>query len=838
LLLATWSSNSNISSNEGSSASNGSNQINIRKSRKVITPAFLVWYIPLNLGVNGMRKINFCAEWTYRRADEDRKVSISVPHDAMITEKRHPKNPSGSAGAYFPGGIYIYEKQFVADPSWSDGVVWIEFEGVYKDATVYVNDQKVGFNAYGYVPFKFDITSFLKFGETNTITVNVDNEKQPNSRWYTGSGIYRPVHLYVGKKYHIQHEGLRITTLSINPAVIQVETRHNGDRVEIEIFDGDVLVARGESDSVKLEIQGAKLWSDESPHLYRCVAKLYKDGELVDEAEETFGIRKIEWSVKGLMINGKETLLRGGCVHHDHGLLGAATLDEAEDRRVRILKQAGYNAIRSSHNPASMAMLRACDRYGMYVIDETWDMWYSRKQPHDYANVFMDNYQSDIKAMVSRDYNHPSVIMYSIGNEVSEPHNEKGVELMEKLVECVKALDHTRPVTCGLNLMVINMASKGKGIYKEEGGMSQGEGPKLMKTSSTLFNMMTQMVGTGMNKAANSRKVDLLTKPAIEKLDIAGYNYASGRYPLEAKQNPNRIVVGTETFPQDIYRNWQMVKEYPYLIGDFMWTAWDYLGEAGIGAWTYDAESSGFDKPYPWLLANPGVIDILGNIGAQAVYAAIVWGLRKEPYIGVRPINQNGAKVYKSTWRGTNAIDSWSWRGCEGEKAYVEVYGVGASVELLLNGRSLGRKKLKACKTVFKVRYEPGTLEAVNYDANWQMIQTTRLESADAKLALQIQPESGDINQGDLLYVHINVADHRGVVESNCDDMVKVSVAGGQLLAYGSANPRTEEQYHVGEFTTYYGRSLAIIRVGDAEKLVITASSKKLGKAEKVLEIR
>jgi len=280
-----------------------------------------------------------------------------------------------------------------------------------------------------------------------------------------------------------------------------------------------------------------------------------------------------------------------------------------------------------------------------------------------------------------------------------------------------------------------------------------------------------------------------------------------------------------------------MVKKYPYLIGDFMWTAWDYLGEAGIGAWTYDADSSGFDKPYPWLLANAGVIDILGNVGAQAVYAAIVWGLRQEPYIGVRPVNQSGAKVYKSTWRGTNAIDSWSWRGCEGERAYVEVYGAGASVELFLNGKSLGRKKLKACKAVYKVRYEPGSLEAVNYDANGQRIAATKLQSADPNLALHIIPESEIVHQGDLLYVNIQVADQNGVVESNLEDTIKVSVAGGELLAYGSANPRTEEQYDAGEFTTYYGKSQAIIRVGDAEKLVITASGKKLGKAEKVMKL-
>lgn len=394
----------------------------------------------------------------------------------------------------------------------------------------------------------------------------MDNSLQPSSRWYTGSGIYRPVWIYVGKREHIEHEGIKISTLSYNPARIQVETVHTGQDVVVEILDNGHIVSNGSGDRVELEIQDAKLWSDESPHLYQCRVRLTSDNILVDEAIEEFGIRKVEWSSKGLFVNGKETLLRGGCVHHDNGILGARSYKESEDRRVRILKKAGYNAIRSSHNPASKAMISACDKYGVYIIDETWDMWYFHKSKHDYATHFMDCYKEDINALVNRDFNHPSVIMYSIGNEISEPKDEKGVKLTREMVQYIHSLDSNRAVTCGVNLMIINMASKGKGIYKEEGGLAREDAPKKKKekaTSSTLFNMMASVVGTGMNKAANSKKVDLLTTPCLDELDIAGYNYASGRYPLESKAHPERVIFGSETFLQDIGKNWAMVKNIP-----------------------------------------------------------------------------------------------------------------------------------------------------------------------------------------------------------------------------------------------------------------------------------
>ncbi|HIT90661.1 MAG TPA: DUF4982 domain-containing protein, partial [Candidatus Merdenecus merdavium] len=579
-------------------------------------------------------------------------------------------------------------------------------------------------------------------------------------------------------------------------------------------------------------------WCDTTPYLYQCKVSLLENGAVVDEVKENFGIRLIEWSAKGLYINGKETLLRGGCVHHDNGILGAKCYEKSEERRVKKLKEAGYNALRMSHNPASIAMLKACDRIGMYVIDETWDMWYRHKSKYDYASDFEANYIFDIKSLISRDYNHPSVIMYSIGNEVSEPAFDKGLELTKEMTELFHSLDKGRPVTAGINLMIISSTAKGGGIYREDGGMEgEGKQKRMEGMSSTMFNMVTAMVGTGMNKAANSKKADIATTPCLDTLDIAGYNYASGRYPKEEMAHPNRLIYGSETFPQDIVKNWKMVKKYPYLIGDFMWTAWDYLGENGLGAWSYTSDGKGFEKPYPWLLADVGVMDILGNPNGELFLAQAAWGILDKPAIAVRPVNHPGVKPAKMVWRGTNGIPSWSWQGCEGNQAVVEVYTTAYKIELLLNGKSIGKKRVKNCMAKFKVRYQPGELEAIEYDALGKEQGRNILCSASGTPSIRITQEDEIIRGGDIVYINIEIVGENEVIESNYDVKLKVDIEGGELLAFGSANPRTEEEYTSGIFTTYYGRALAVAKAKKSEELKITVSSKGIESKTKRMKV-
>ncbi len=762
-----------------------------------------------------MKKSDFNFGWQFAREGEALSP-VTLPHDAMIIEPRGAKTSNGGHG-YFPGGVYTYEKTFIAPANWADKTILVEFEGVYKNATVSLNGKELTFHPYGYTGFFVELDGLI-YGSENTLTVVANNSKLPNSRWYSGSGIYRPVWLYEGPKNSLRPESVKISTLTYAPAKIKVEAPVS---CRIEILDGNTVIAAAEGVSVELDIPNAKLWSDEAPNLYTCRVS---NGE--DELEEAFGIRKIEWSNKGLYINGKETLLRGGCVHHDNGIIGAATYTESEDRRVRILKENGFNAIRSSHNPASKAMLDACDKYGMYVMDESFDMWYNRKNPYDYGCDFNKWWEKDTTAMVQRDKNHPSVILYSIGNEVGEPAEQKGIDTGRAMVELIHKLDDTRPVTCGTNLMIISRAAKGNGIY-QDGKQDTGTESKKQdegKNASLAFNIMASFVGSGMNKGGNSPKVDALTSPFLDSLDIAGYNYASGRYPLEAKAHPDRVVFGSETFPQDIWKNWEMVKKYPYLIGDFMWTSWDYLGEAGIGAWSY-VGGMPFNRPYPWILSGAGVIDILGVPDGSCKYASTVWGLEDKPVIAVRPINHPGVQPGKSVWRGTNAILSWSWANCTGNKAEVEVYSDASSVELLLNGKSLGKKKLKECKTMFKAKYVAGVLTAVAYDANGQETGRSELISANGLLHIAVKPEKASVKPGEVVYVPVTIEGENGVVDSNADRKLTVSVDGGEFLAFGSANPRTEEQYHTGTFTTYYGRALAIVRVGRNTRIAVTDGS-------------
>lgn len=771
-----------------------------------------------------MLRQSFNEGWSFYKAGREGRRTVMLPHDAMLEEARTPDAPSGSAGAFFHGDVYTYEKEFEAPEDWEGQHILFQFEGVYRNARVFLNEKEAGGAAYGYIPFFVCADGLLQYGGKNTIRVVADASRQPDSRWYSGGGIYRPVWLWSGAKECIEPEGIRVSTLSCEPARILVEVRHSGGDVEVEILDKDGrTAASGTGGKQEMEIPNAALWSEEAPSLYRCRVRLSKEGTVMDTAETTFGIRKVEWSSQGLKINGKNTLLRGGCIHHDNGILGAAAYAESEERRVRILKESGFNALRISHNPASAALLEACDRYGMYVMDETWDMWFHHKSRFDYASDWRENYQYDLKALVARDFNHPSVLMYSIGNEVSEPAEEEGLAVIREMVEYLHAEDLNRAVTGGFNLMIIASAKKGKGIYNEEGGRKNDNDKAISGMNSTVFNMITNMVGTGMNRSANSKKADMATAPALELLDIAGYNYASGRYPIEAEAHPQRVIVGSETFPQDIAKNWKMVKAYPYLIGDFMWTAWDYLGEAGLGAWAYTPDGKGFNKPYPWLLADCGALDILGNPNGELYLAQAAWGmLDARPAIAVQPVNHPGIKPAKMVWRGTNALPGWSYRGCDGNRAVVEVYSGQPVVELFLNGKSLGKKKVKDCKAVYKTRYRSGELKAEAYDASGRMRGESTLVSAAGPLQIRAVTDKKAVKPGELIYLDIRLTDADGIVEANADTTLTAAAEGGELLGFGSANPRTEERFESGKYTTYYGRAQAVVRAGKAGTVTIS----------------
>lgn len=769
-----------------------------------------------------MQKLDFNGSWYFAPVGAPLQP-VSVPHDAMILEGRKPENPSGAGCAYFSGGSYEYEKEFTL-PNGSAAVLL--FEGIYPMGVIYLDGEKTAVQNYGYGECYVDV-SRLADGKTHTIHVSVNNQDVPNSRWYSGAGMFRPVWLFTGPEEHILPDGIRVTTLSHDPAVIHVETQHTGGDVTVEILDGETVIATANGDCVDVLLPNAKLWDAEHPNLYTCRATV---GE--DIAQCRFGIRTLKWSSEGLFINGASVKLKGGCIHHDNGVIGARTFDYSEYRKIKKLKAFGFNAIRSAHNPICRSLLNACDELGMYILDESWDMWYDHKSTHDYASRFQENWEKDLESMVAKDYSHPSVIMYSVGNEVTEPAEEKGIAMTRQLVARMHALDASRPVTAGINPTLMMMRKLSINLFDQ--GERQESSPAV---SSTDFNQQISELGGRMLSGAGREDTDKVTAPCLDTLDIAGYNYATPCYELDAVRHPGRLIVGTETFPQDLPTNWALVKKLPYLYGDFMWTAWDYIGEVGIGAWTYSEDGMCFTKPYPWLLGDTGAFDILGNDNAEAGLASVAWGARKIPYLSVRPVNRDPKKLCRAVWRGTNALPSWAWQGCEGRTAEVEVYSDAAEIELVLNGKSLGRTAVNSgFRADFTIPYTPGILTAVAYDHAGKAVGQSSLRSADGPVSIRILQENA-ATVGEPVYVDIDLVGENGIVACGADRVLTVKAEGAEVLGFGSANPRTAERFETGAYSTYYGRSLLVI-LPFQEEVRIKVNAPNLDSAEAVICVK
>ena len=762
-----------------------------------------------------MKKILWNEGWTF--SANGSMQCITLPHDAMQASGRIPGSPSGNSGAHYVGGKYTYEKDFMLTKEDAEGTLRFQFDGVYRNASVYINDQKAGGVPYGYLPFFAEGTGLVREGK-NTIRVEVDNALQPNSRWYSGSGIYRSVWMWTGETAHIEPWGIRVTTLQIDPAIVRVEVAHTGDRVQVEIWDGENLVAQADG-AGEITIPDAKLWSAETPHLYRCHVKLIQNGVVVDQADQLFGIRTLHYDTTGFYVNGKRTLLKGGCIHHDNGILGACSTPEAEERKLRILKNVGFNAIRCAHNPASSDLLDACDKLGIYVMDEMWDMWYQRKTKYDYAIDFPTNWQADVAQVIARDYTHPSVVLYSIGNEVTEPHEEKGVALGKQIVALIHELDATRPVTIGLNMALVGMSAMGMSLFADVDEPPKDQG---FAINSTAFNEAVSR-GDHMFTASARPEISKVCDPILDAVGIAGYNYGCNRYPLDATEHPNRVVVGSETFPHHLAATWKAMEDMPYVIGDFMWTAWDYIGECSIGTWAYGEDALAFIKNYPWKLADCGAFDILGNPTGEALWAAAVWN--GTTHLAVRPVPYPSETLARGMWRGTNAIPSWSWQGCEGMNAEVEVFTPGAVVVLYLNGTEVARGETKNMQVMFHIPYAPGTLEAVACDAAGNICGRDTLISASGDLRWHIACETPEPEAGKVTFFAISLQDSDGNVESNRDAELKLAVSGGTLLGFGSAKPRTEAEFHTGIYPSYYGRALAAVRIEDPAHFSISVTS-------------
>jgi beta-galactosidase len=730
----------------------------------------------------------------------------------------------GRSTGWFVGGTGWYRKRFTAAAVPAGSQVEIVFDGVYMNSDVWLNGQHLGNHPYGYTAFAYDLTPHLRRDGENVLAVRVRNEGR-NSRWYSGSGIYRHVWLNVTGDVRVPLWGVFVTTPEVSretatvKLAVRIENRAKVAQdvtVRVRLLDSKNAsaasreatqsVAAGGSAQVEREltVKAPQLWSIAAPRMYRAEVDLVVGGKPVDQSAAPFGIRTVEVDAeRGLRINGDVIKLKGGCLHHDNGLLGSAVIDRAEERRVELMKASGFNAIRTSHNPPSPAFLDACDRLGVVVMDEAFDQWERQKNPQDYHLYFDDWWQRDIEAMVLRDRNHPSVIFWSIGNEIPERAEPRGVELAGQLVDYVKRLDPTRPVTAAVN------------------------------------------PARGLSGGADDQ--------AFQHLDIGGYNYLWNTYESDHARQPKRVIVTTESFPMESFDNWQMVQKHPYVIGDFVWTGMDYLGEAGIGNAQLSTPVRGgpggaaaafggaFSLNFPWFNAYCGDIDVIGERKPQLCYKHVVWGMSRLEMAVQRPLPVGRSETI-SRWGWSDELRSWTWPGYEGRTLTVRVYSSGDQVRLLLNGKEIGVKPVSAAtqlKAEFEVPYLPGELRAVALSGGKQIAELVfKTTGPPAALRLKADRQSIRRDRNDLAYVTLEVLDKAGELVPDAAVPVTFSISGAaELAAVGTANPKDVWSFRGPRPRTFHGKCLAIVRpTGVAGSVTLRARAEGLTEASITLQ--
>jgi len=723
------------------------------------------------------RRVLFDAGWQFTQ--NGKTVTVDLPHDWDIYAGPDAKSgATGTGGGWYPGGKGEYRKTFKTP----DGeVVRLHFEGVYQKAEVFINGQKAGQHAYGYTPFTIDITPYLHQDTPNEVLVKVDNSEQPNCRWYSGSGIYRHVWLITSPALHIAENGVYISTPMVNDdeATVQVEvTVENASDVErtatvmvgAESMPVTVPAKGSETDTLTFNIRNPRLWSPDTPILYEVRAMLKEQGKMVDSQLTRFGVRHIYCDSRyGFQLNYMPLLINGACVHHDDGILGAMAFDAAEIRKVRLMKDAGFNLIRTSHNPPSRAFLDACDSIGMLVIDEAFDGWRQAKTPYDYSTLIDSCYREDIHAMVRRDRNHPSIICWSIGNEVMERKDIRVVTTARKMKDAIKDYCCERPVTEALCSWDSDWE-----IYD----------------------------------------------PHAEVLDIAGYNYMLHKHASDHERDPLRVILQTESFPCDAWRNWQTVEDYSYVIGDIVWTGLDYLGESGIGRYYYDGDTPGehyVEGGQPeWHGAYCGDVDITGWRKPISHYRELLWNRDTAPalYMAVKEPDGYYGTIRETAWSVWPTWESWTWNGWEGKPVEVEVYTSLPSVRLYLNDRLVGEQQSAECKAVFTLPYQPGTLRAEGVTEEGQPVSVS-LSTAGEPCQIRLTADKSTFlaDGQDLIYVTVEILDRDGLVCPNAAIPLTATVKGaGSLLSFASADLKDTSVYTDAHCTTWKSRALLAVR--------------------------
>jgi len=727
---------------------------------------------------------------------------VVVPHDWSIMDKPdgsppfEPEMIAGQDSGYLAGGIGWYRRRLTLTAAEAAQVVRLNFEAVYMDADIWVNGEHLTRHAYGYTAFSVDLTGKVRAGE-NVIAVRA-NHPDPSSRWYAGSGIIRPVTLEILDRVHLDPDSIAVTTpvataergvVAVTSAVTNRSRRTQSVQLVSRAISpqGTTLAEAIERRSIRpgarldaaqsLELSRPLLWSPDSPNLYTLVQQVRVDGVTVDERRTRFGIRTVTFDARsGMRINGEPVEMRGGNFHHDNYMIGAAGWPDADRRKVELMKAAGYNAIRSAHNPASRATLDAADELGILVINEAFDSWNKSKRAEDYSRFFEANWEGDLDSLVVSGRNHPSVVMWSIGNEIPETGTPQGVETARRLAARVKALDPTRPVTQAIN----------------------NEPP------------------LNTNQAA--------------VLDVAGYNYHVEQLTSDHEKLPNLPMYTAESLPKDAFAYWRAVETMPWVVGDFVWTAVDYLGESGIGWMGYSQDWQKLG-PYPWHLAYSGEIDATGYKRPAAYYRQVLWKTGIDP-IAAFVRQPEGTEdlpdrhLYPITpphldWSLDDVHPSWTWPGQEGKPLEVVLYSEFPEVELFLNGTSLGRKAVglgTEYKASYQVPYAPGQIVAVGYrDGREAGRWSLQSAGAPAEAVASMDRSQVTANGESLAYVTVQLVDAAGtpIYAQDGDRNVRVTVSGaGALAGFGNGNPCDAASLQRGLRKTFHGRAVAVVRAG------------------------
>lgn len=774
---------------------------------------------------SGWRTLDVPHDWSIEDLPGQDGVSIIGPFDRTAIDK-------GSSG-YMVGGTGWYRKRFFTSEKDRHKIAYLSFDGVCMISDVWLNGKHLGFHPYGYTPFYYDVTSYLNPpGQPNIVAVRVKNEGM-NSRWYSGSGITRHVWLTLADPVHINVSGgIYITTpvITENSAEVKVSATlvNSGKNDESIVLYTELLDPSGKVSATASSISGIapgqilkviqdipvrmpSLWSIDNPVLYIARVSVVKNDKVVDILETHFGIRTIKADAQtGLTINGERIILKGGCIHHDNGPLGAASIDRAEERKIEILKNNGFNAIRTAHNPPSPALLDACDRLGMLVINEIFDTWEVAKRNQDYHLFFGEWWQRDVESWVKRDRNHPSVIIWSIGNEIREAYDTSGLRIARNLSNHVRRFDQSRLVTeCFMD-----------------------------------FAWM---------RGQKSPWHDIQEHIAL--FDLIGYNYAYKRYEEDHARYPDRVMVGTETNPPLALENYEMVKKLPYVIGYFVWTAMDNLGEAGRGMPQMvdsvrdinnpQAAASGFNRDaWPVFTNYQGDIDLAGNRKVPSYYHHVVWGSSKVEMFVHRPVPE-GKREIVSSWGFPDELKSWNWSGHEGEKFLVHVYTRSQKVRLELNGRIVGEEDLDTVKSItaeFEVPWEPGTVVARCFD-NGRETASQALKTTGKPIALRLIADRTRIraDRNDLSYIRAEITDSQGNIVPDSDDiMVNFEVIGkGDIAGVGNGNPADMSSFQKPKKKAYQGTCLAILRPkGTSGKICIRATAEGLNEASLTISVK